>query len=112
MTKKENILIAEFMGIDIYDTNHDGHVTYINPRDRARVITLRYDEYNDLMPVVEKIREHTTVTINYLTFDKYPADNQTMVTINSLDICITVKDSKEAIYKAVVEFIKWYNKNK
>jgi hypothetical protein len=62
-----------------------------------------------LMPVVEKIREHTTVTINLLSFDKYPQDNKTMVTINSIGICITDKDSKLATYKAVVEFIKWYN---
>ena len=95
MNKEENILIAEFMDIDIYDIDHDGHVKFINPtKDAARVITLRYDEYNDLMPVVEKISTDLNIpfdeTFGYLT-SGITGDNIWNI---------------EDLYSAIVEYIK------
>jgi len=106
--KTDNELIAEFMGFECYESN--GYRNYIFEEDNHRThVDLWYDkDWNWLMPVVEKI-------------EYIPISDDVNV---RWDVCIymktctigmkgTVGTTKlEATYKAVVEFIKWYNLNK
>lgn len=115
---EENKLIAEFMEWDVkrpatIPTNL--HLSNLE-LDNGDTMELRYHESWDwLMPVVEKIES--------FIFDE---NNSYNVTIGSTNYCIIqdsngdsveiIKDNGETkletVYQAVVEFIKWYNKNK
>jgi len=108
---KYNILIAIFMGAkylelgDIYELN-DGTIL-------GNEETLQYhSSYDWLMPVVEKIesldfnvkikshRQNNKLS-HYCIIDHYLKNK-------SLG-CYDDEKKLKAIYKAVVEFIKWYN---
>ena len=105
-----NKLIAEFMnlGIQLHMVEHPISGEYIDIED------LEYHESWDwLMPVVDNI---DSIEVNGDTFAidmfqtgcqvfRYSMYNGEIITtegVNRLD----------ATYKAVIEFIKWYNKNK
>jgi len=95
--KEENKLIAEFMGL----------VNSYSDKDYTK--WMKYNSSWDwLMPVVEQI-EHLNyfVDINHWT-SIYKAEWETR------DCIVTVIDGTKFknTYKAVVEFIKWYNENK
>ena len=108
-TTENNKLIAEFMGgkekkqsplfgksfIEIDTTNMDCYVSlpkYTNPK------ALKYNKSWDwLMPVVVKCFDEHEVYSDDLNFKLNDALLETNI---------------ESLYKAVVEFIKWYNENK
>lgn len=112
MSKEEgNKLIAEFDG-GVYDEYPDGHFPgeygYKFGKDEWwNVNALQYDSSWDwLMPVVERVEKTNMISIWSRCCDvsaegrimTYPPMNQ------------TVGGTKiEATYKAVVEFLEWYN---
>lgn len=89
-----NILIVEHEGFLIKDGNID-----INGRNK-QVSDLRYHESWDwLIPVCQKIRDYKT--------DDVVGGELRLSVVGR----ITYMDIK-MLYKAVVEFIKWYNEKK
>lgn len=112
--KTDNELIAEFMGLVptiTYAATGDLCGYYLNPRTHQRWEDARkpppFDLYWDwLMPVVEKIEKipGTVVGIDF-SGCTIQADG-----IGDIGIDTFGGLSKlECTYKAVVEFIKWYN---
>lgn len=98
--KTDNELIAEFMGCDTHQKNDrayyipllECYVTFDN---------LKYHKsWNWLMPVVEKIEKDYHVTIR----DRH-------CEIANADRAFIGREGNKlrSTYKAVVEFIKWYN---
>ena len=124
MKQEDNKLIAEFMGftkdsenlylIDDYSLRSDGEhqATYVNEMKF-------HSSWEWLMPVVEKIEE-TEVNGDYASM----IIKQGSCEIEMFEYRKEQKDGEklrvfffqgskiEATYKAVVEFIKWYNENK
>ena len=120
--KTENELIAEFMGFKPYKEAWGGSGSF------ARTYNINGDilygnemKYNSswdwLMPVVEKIKKE-----HYFRFDidspgSVTKQQHTSVSIfqnwvggGCTEVCeIEGEDMKSTIYKAVVEFIHWYN---
>ena len=112
-TTENNILIAKFMGREI----HTDGIGYFD----ENFTSLKYNDWNTLMPVVEKIRNVTSYDR-----DKF----STEVTIYGDKTSIKSKgygekehsksffnksfrgkyNSIEPTYKAIVEYVKWYNK--
>lgn len=103
---ENNKLIAEFMG-------------YANGRPLTNeLLKTLYNDWNSLMPVIEKIESLGFVTElsgneyhNFFTIS-HPLRpcNEHIVSIGRTDIPPINK--KETTYKAVIEFIKWFNLNK
>jgi len=101
--ENNNILIAEFMGI-----NHLDDDKYINNLKEMKAEGLYFEQgymtselkfdtdWNWLMPVVKKCREESNDEDSYWEAIYY--------SLVDLDI--------DNVYIAVVEFIKWYNENK
>jgi hypothetical protein len=101
--ENNNILIAEFMGI-----NHLDDDKYINNLKEMKAEGLYFEQgymtselkfdtdWNWLMPVVKKCREESNDEDSYWEAIYY--------SLVDLDI--------DSVYNAVVEFIKWYNENK
>ena len=112
-----NVLIARFMG---YAPNEDGywHIYYEGWDDIFESYAMEYhNSWAWLMPVVEDIE-------SFKDDDKCPKynvniqqswveiiDNENLDVIASIDACGTLLTKKEVVHLAVVEFIKWYNKN-
>lgn len=62
-----------------------------------------HSSWDWLIPVIKKIREIINVKLNIDSFEEI---KEQKLTLNPYDYDI------EQVYKAVVEFIKWYNQNK
>jgi len=91
-----NKLIVEFMGESI--GKRSGIYTNLSLETGSPETpeSLKYhNSWNALMPVVEKI-------------DSLTMPNNIHLKINELDIFAELK----VVYKAVIEFVEWYNKNK
>ena len=106
--KENNKMIAEFMGI-VYP-KLDNVIVIDNVVIKED--DLQYHKSWDwLMPVVEKIE-----SLSIVSFEKNlqeEGDYQCLFTKgNDILICHYADTSVEATYKAVVEFINQYNKNK
>lgn len=135
-TTESNKLIAEFMGLNktkegkfIVENENDYNTEiYSHYRETNEYLTIEsgiirihfepyqlyyHFDWNWLMPVVEKIEET----------DVFPeTENAINVTIGATSYCV-IKDSYgekveittseitkiKTVYKAVIEFIKWYN---
>ena len=102
MNITENKLIAEFMEVDYIDVDTfeetEGELKY-------------HISWDWLMPVVEKINllDDFRHSIHITTYRTHLLDNR----VNDGFDEFFVEDSTIlATYKAVVEFIKWYNENK
>lgn len=105
--KTDNELIAEFMGIRFDASGQCPEIKYSwrpGVYDPLRVEHLQYNNnWSWLMPVVEKIE-----SLGY-EVDVYKHACE----INVEDMIRWEAESKiEACYKSVVEFIKWYNRQK
>lgn len=102
---KNNKIIAQFLGLTIITDGISLFDTKYKP------LAKYHENWNDLMPVVEKIESlEGWVQIDGLS-------NRKLATIRVGDMWeksfLGESDSKiEATYKAVVEFIKWYNNEK
>lgn len=120
-TEEKNVLIAEFMGATI---DEDGNVNFIEPADGIGLVgigkhAMRYDNSWDwLMPVVEKIQSiDITPPPNYTGY-KIEIVVQGYVKITGfpmppISTNVSIEGSLiNAVYKAVVQFIQWYNQNK
>jgi hypothetical protein len=125
MNIENNKLIAEFMGCIIKDENGNlptessQHKLFVEEEWDKLNVCSPYSpngvEYHTswewLIPVVEKIE-----SLNVVCFEKNlqeEGDYQCLFTKgNDIFICHYADTSKEATYKAVVEFIKWYNETR
>ena len=103
-------MIAEFMGLKPYKQGHPVYDTnqWLIGRG-AEGVTLhdyrKYDRFWDwLMPVVEKI-ERTGCKV---VIESFSCEITTFITGYSKQVIVERK--REAVYMAVVEYIKWYNK--
>lgn len=69
--------------------------------------------WNDIMPIVEKIRGLGYVTVDI--YDKlchiYHDNYDPQIDDGGFSVYGKSDNNKEAIWKAVVEFIKWFNEN-
>ena len=118
--QKPDELIAEFMGYTVHDFI-SFKTAFKNEKHYFFDTSLRYrDSWDDLMPVVEKIMQ--------LPNNRYPNgvfENLVDVSItgcsaeitdayNGDDFHVLAMEGSliENVYYAVVEFIKWFNKQK
>jgi hypothetical protein len=110
---EDNILIAEFMGFDPITEKYFEDNGFEN--EKQMIIDTSSCKYSTswdwLMPVVEKIEKEgfkSTIENQWAGFDGCTDENDGLW-IDSKTPCNT---KLEATYKAVVEFIQWYNNNK
>lgn len=108
-----NKLIAFFM--DLTDNNYGQQFIVENNKDWVSASNLKFHTSWDwLMPVVEKIKK---LEFEFNTFSDYTKTekyrNEVRISELSVDkycrILIRNTDMLDAIFNAVVEFIKWYN---
>jgi hypothetical protein len=122
-TIENNKLIAEFMGCERYPIKgkEDGWIVKRNIDLKVCGASLQYGTSWDwLMPVVEKIEKESIYTIQtyYDEREDFIGWETNIFTLFPKDeICNFLDDSRfdskiKATYKAVVEYIKWYNENK
>ena len=109
-TIENNKLLAEFMGGYQYD-QEDDFITFdftnnIFSNDTISLKHLKFDiDWNWLMEVVEKI-DSLCINTGFEIYSRYVHIRVN----NNLTISSNVCNSKrEAVYKACVEFVKWYN---
>ena len=103
-TTENNKLIAEFMGLPL----DDKYPNYLSHWVK------RYDlEWGALMPVVEKINllGDYDYSITIMTMDCTIMDKQGKI-IAACECENIVDELIKSVYKAVVEFINWYNATK
>jgi len=114
MTKTDNELIAEFMGLK----RREADVAYNKARYYSPDKDLRklgkfemyfddeehYKEWNNLMPVVKKIRVLMDDNSIYADSTARNCWEVIMLTFSVIEI--------EATYIPVVKFINWYNSNR
>lgn len=113
--KTDNEIIAEFMGLQVYQTWEEMRAVPINNlKAWALPDHLGYHySWDRLMPVVEKIIKIPTGDDDFFyarTFGMRDADGNFLFRFNRFQV-ITAKTLIDAVYSAVVEFIKWYNEN-
>ena len=126
-TEENNKLIAEFMGITGFahpSTKGSGDMTFktfMNPNSIKPLNELKFHSSWDwLMPVVEKIQEETFdnsfkigngwVAVKHYYSESLYSEKEQGSYERYYDIKKDVSTLDNA-YKAVVEFIKWYNEN-
>lgn len=105
LTQEEIIIGTEVIGefMDSLTVDMHGNI-------KEDLTSFKYhSSWNDLMPVVEKI-ESLGYVVNIKQNTVFMQNN------NKVENCMhgyTVEKSKKvAIYKAVIQFIKWYNQQK
>lgn len=103
-------LIAEFMGYQVYpDNNCDTKSNEPNSENSVRGLEFMFQDWNELMLVVEKIEILGFDTELVYRLD----DGGHCFYINDSPVFSSQMGSKiEATYEAVVEFIKWHNSAK
>ncbi len=116
--KDSNVLIAEFMGYESY--KYRGYRMFVFEQDNHRTdVDLHYHtSWNWLMPVVEKIEEIPLEEVEgAYKVHRFCVDlkfTQAEITDTSSGLIVGYGDGGnklDSTYQAVVEFIKWYNKN-
>lgn len=114
--ESNNIIIAEFLG---YTQPHPDYpnASYWYKKDKEPLCLLMFDsDLNSLFEVVQKIVES-----ELYIFDLWYSGNTSKEWICSFEVQRTFKADKygittksgktqiDALYKAVIEFIKWHN---
>lgn len=100
-----NKLIAEFMG-----AKYNSKLDLVNLGANHKLVGINELQYHSswdwIMPVVEKIHSDTDfwVTIYYRSCKVFPMNIGV-----EMEILIEEKPTIEAVWIAVVEFIKWHN---
>lgn len=108
-TKENNKLIALFMGIELTKDNKGNHPLISAPFPPIECFQY-HSSWNWLMPVVEKIESLKFWVENRYTYVAIgKKDHENSIISNSFSSLHNTKI--EAIYKTVVQFIKWYNEN-
>lgn len=104
-TVSDNELIAEFMGGHMFGSQSIGICWEFDSGFQCDDEDLKYKtSWSWLMPVVEKIQFFAHVKIE---------NTQCLISVNGTLVTGIVGGSNiENVYKAVVEFIKWYNHSK
>lgn len=112
--EENNKLIAEFMSMRTgRNFKLIGDKVNLTVIDRKKTVCEAYElrfniSWDWLMPVVEKIETlenkdgYCYIVNNQFALTKIQADQDIIVELTAID-------KKMSIYKAVVEFIKWYN---
>ncbi len=112
MKNADNKLIAEFMGIEIDPVG----LTSYDSKGRKRIneVDLEYETSWDwLMPVVEKIESFERTLVNiYSDATKIWVDDFDSNELFATTMSGNKDDKIGHVYRAVVEYIKWYNENK
>lgn len=114
-TIEQNKLIAEFMGAKMRKNGYfyDG-ITFSTGWNTCRPENMKYhDSWDWLMPVVEKI--HGLGWLPTLTFGGRYRSYSRAVFHNPNNRELFDREAEtmiEATYKAIVQFIQWYNENK
>ena len=110
--KENNKLIAEFMGIESFKDSlaslNDGKINISKDvYEQAKYHT----SWDWLIPVVEKIKQYCLYKVEDVGSDYKVVfiDNSGYNPSEQKMFMFSDKDYKKATYKAVVEFIKWYN---
>jgi len=112
---KDDKLIAEFIGVvpdnkgwyDGYELYKAGFPFAYGAMGNGTNELKLQKSWDWLMPVVEKIINKTSLAFHpkqYLEHAEDKAKEQIFEAMSTIDI--------DNVYKAVVEFIKWYNKQK
>ena len=106
---ESNKLIAEFMGYEIYpDNNCD---TFNGKENSVRDLNFMFNDWNELMRVVEKIEDNYDTEYVHLV-PQFEDDTKYQFRIFVSNTNVNGDNKRECFYKAVVEFIKWHNQNK
>lgn len=114
-------LIYKFMGwkihvdeypIELYYFPNDNTGKY-NVRCETTSIFTLYNDYNSIMAVVEKIESLDIISefvIGYCNVYKEHTCN--IIAAYKIISTSSIISKLEVLYKAVIEFINWYNQNK
>jgi hypothetical protein len=115
MIIESNCLIAEFLGYESYTGNGYRNFIFSDDNHRTDVDLHYHHDWNWLMPVVDKIEEIegvNNITEGYdVTICRHQIwiqdfdHNNVIVDLDGYD-----QTKIEVTFDAVVEFIKWYNK--
>jgi len=121
-TEDSNKLIAEFDGVKLTDRNGESAVfmiegSHIAEYFRCTKYNTYHEDWNMLMPVVEKIEAldglyiveifARACIISYMVNHNWPKDKGIVAHFNASN----TNSKLEATYQAVVQFIQWYNQN-
>ena len=113
MSKENNKLIAEFMGM-ANERHSDGRYLFTTDIDELKGADTRFWEelyfhvsWDWLMPVVEKIESDERYDVEILQYGTRILDNQKEIVNNIANISFDKKINHT--YQAVVEFINEYN---
>jgi hypothetical protein len=101
--RENNKLIAEFMGLvkSSYRNMYWTEKAKEGFGEGELANLLYHTSWDWLMPVVEKISQMEDDNFDMQIYARYEYVTKLPITV-----------SREVIYKAVVEFIKWYSENK
>ena len=112
--QESNKLIAEFMGLrqghpDPLETRWEND--WFEPDSGIRHTHLHYDEWNWLMPVVDKIHNTGVVTDICFGYDMgyFTIEAETEQETRIFEGHQNHGKPIDCVYKAVIEFIQWYN---
>jgi hypothetical protein len=117
-TTENNKLIAEFMGFNTFNSQLDYKI-YDIPQHKRDVVAEQnggtlfaemdlkfHSDWNWLMEVVEKIE-----SLNYEVVIQNHICHIEMLLMDNIVVSEDIPKI-EAVYKACISFVKWYNENK
>lgn len=123
-TEMMNEAICEFIGWefrpdgeDWFKAYHDGDLMWAASGKELKKILLEgfkfHEDWNRLMPVVEKIERDYCNIIELVIYSSSCCINRWNPHTSKYDSFIhETGDKKEAVYKAVYQFITWYQNKK
>lgn len=113
MTEQElegNKLIAEFMGL-IFNGHH-WELPQLHGRNKIYEELKYHSSWDWLMAVAEKIEQTGCIIEIWLSLGKGCRITKVTSKIKSWQTVMESNSTIEAVWLAVIEFIKWYNQNK